>query len=251
MCCLFYYTFIGAKKIKTKFKTSAPLLEAAALHYKERCLAFSRTAAAYLPRTVFKRAFYKKSLKYHPDRHGHQKKSEATERFQVLSAAFRILNDKESRAIYDETVTSEAIADYAAKYHGSKEERDDLIELYNKHKGDMDAIMDSMILAEATDEDRIRKLIEDLLAEKVLEPLDAFVNEPPKKRANRLRRALKEANDCAKEKKRASKKDASADSLVLALQANQKRRLAESENLLDRLTDKYCKPQTKRKASKK
>ncbi|KAL7064671.1 hypothetical protein AAHC03_04614 [Spirometra sp. Aus1] len=201
-------------------------------------------------KALVKRAFYKKSLKYHPDRHGHQKKSEATERFQVLSAAFRILNNKETRAIYDETVTSEAIADYAAKYHGSKEERDDLIELYNKHKGDMDAIMDSMILAEATDEDRIRKLIEDLLAEKVLEPLDAFVNEPPKKRAKRLRRALKEANDCAKEKKRASKKDASADSLVLALQANQKRRLAESENLLDRLTDKYCKPQTKRKASK-
>ncbi|VDN14062.1 unnamed protein product [Dibothriocephalus latus] len=148
-------------------------------------------------------------------------------------------------------VTPEAIVDYAKKYHGSKEERDDLIELYNKHQGDMDAIMDSMILAEADDEDRIRKLIEDLLAEKVLEPLDAFVNEPPKKRANRLKRALKEANDCSEEKKKTRKEGASTDSLVLALQANQKRRLAESENLLDKLTEKYCKPQAKRKTPRK
>ncbi|VDM03755.1 unnamed protein product [Schistocephalus solidus] len=213
----------------------------------------------------FKRAFYKKSLKYHPDRHDHQEKSEATERFQVLSAAFRILSDKETRSVYDKTgivgesfseksfkdwvdywtlifpkVTAEAIIDFADKYHGSKEERNDLIELYKKHKGDMDAIMDSMILAEATDEDRIRKLIEELIAENVLEPLDAFVNEPPKKRANRLKRALKEANDYA-----------STDSLLLALQANQQRRLAQSENVLDQLTEKYCKPQNKRKTSKK
>uniref|UniRef100_A0A0X3PC31 DnaJ homolog subfamily C member 9 n=1 Tax=Schistocephalus solidus TaxID=70667 RepID=A0A0X3PC31_SCHSO len=226
--------------------------------------------------TELKRAFYKKSLKYHPDRHDHQEKSEATERFQVLSAAFRILSDKETRSVYDKTgivgesfseksfkdwvdywtlifpkVTAEAIIDFADKYHGSKEERNDLIELYKKHKGDMDAIMDSMILAEATDEDRIRKLIEELIAENVLEPLDAFVNEPPKKRANRLKRALKEANDCAKEKKKKSKKDASTDSLLLALQANQQRRLAQSENVLDQLTEKYCKPQNKRKTSKK
>lgn len=53
--------------------------------------------------SLVKRSFYKSSLKYHPDRHKENKKGLATEQFQVISRAFAILSDKESRAVYDET----------------------------------------------------------------------------------------------------------------------------------------------------
>lgn len=53
-----------------------------------------------------KRAFYKCSLKYHPDRHDDNKKADATEKFQVLSMAYSVLSDKDSRLLYDESGTS-------------------------------------------------------------------------------------------------------------------------------------------------
>jgi DnaJ family protein C protein 9 len=50
-----------------------------------------------------KRAYYKKSLKVHPDRVGEEDKENATEKFQTLGKVYSILSDKEKRKIYDET----------------------------------------------------------------------------------------------------------------------------------------------------
>ena len=45
-----------------------------------------------------KRAYHKKSLLHHPDRPGGDK-----ERFQTLGAVYKLLSDKDRRAVYDET----------------------------------------------------------------------------------------------------------------------------------------------------
>lgn len=50
-----------------------------------------------------KRAYYKKSLKVHPDRVNEDEKENATEKFQTLSKVYSILGDQEKRRIYDET----------------------------------------------------------------------------------------------------------------------------------------------------
>merc|ERR1711924_234115 len=55
-----------------------------------------------------RRAFYKKSLQYHPDKNPNN--PEATVKFQAVSDAYRILGDADRRKIYDEHGTDPAIA---------------------------------------------------------------------------------------------------------------------------------------------
>lgn len=50
-----------------------------------------------------KKAYYKLSLKVHPDRVGEDEKENATGKFQTLGKVYSILSDKEKRKIYDET----------------------------------------------------------------------------------------------------------------------------------------------------
>ncbi len=52
---------------------------------------------------LVKKAYYKLSLKVHPDRVEEQKKENATEKFQTLGKVYSILSDQEKRKVYDET----------------------------------------------------------------------------------------------------------------------------------------------------
>lgn len=53
--------------------------------------------------STVKRAYYKQSLKVHPDRASDEEKENATEKFQTLGKVYSILSDGEKRKIYDET----------------------------------------------------------------------------------------------------------------------------------------------------
>ncbi|KAL1239616.1 DnaJ [Trichinella pseudospiralis] len=119
-------------------------------------------------RTTIKKAYYKASLKYHPDRvHGKDEKELATKKFQILSKAFDVLYDEDKRAAYDEMglvdndwlshvsdwmtfwrtlfkpVEKQDIDSFYANYIGSEEERYDLKKAYLAKKGDMDYIVDT------------------------------------------------------------------------------------------------------------
>ncbi len=59
-----------------------------------------------IPIYLVKRAYYKQSLKVHPDRVGEEEKENATEKFQTLGKVYSILSDSEKRKIYDETGSS-------------------------------------------------------------------------------------------------------------------------------------------------
>jgi len=50
-----------------------------------------------------KKAYYKQSLKVHPDRVPDEEKENATEKFQTLGKVYSILSVEEKRKIYDET----------------------------------------------------------------------------------------------------------------------------------------------------
>ena len=52
---------------------------------------------------LVKKAYYKQSLRVHPDRVTDDEKENATEKFQTLGKVYSILSDKEKRKIYDET----------------------------------------------------------------------------------------------------------------------------------------------------
>lgn len=124
------------------------------------------------------------ALKLHPDKNGGQ---EATENFQKLSDAYKILSDPEKRALYDKTgdiegfsgnsslfqkalsyfrsiykeVTVEDIEDFEKKYVGSKEEQEDLDEYINRMEGDMRKILEQIPLSKNEDIPRFIQYFEE------------------------------------------------------------------------------------------
>ncbi|KAM3174381.1 hypothetical protein ACTXT7_010659 [Hymenolepis weldensis] len=226
---------------------------------------------------IVKRSFYKSSLKYHPDRHKENMKGLATEQFQVISRAFAILSDKESRAVYDETgiigdafseksfedwreyfnhifpkFTKKDIEEAKKNFVGSNEEKDEIAKIYERYKGDMDKIMEAVVFAEISEENRIRKIIQDLIDEKEIEPYDAFVKEPAKKRARRLKRARQEAAAFDKMSKRkkteegGEDEETSMESLVMAIQSNKEKRQAAADRFINQLATKYGEQEKKK-----
>ncbi|CAD5111439.1 DgyrCDS747 [Dimorphilus gyrociliatus] len=193
-----------------------------------------------------KKAYHKASLKYHPDRVDEERKAEATKRFQYLGKVYSILSDKEKRKIYDETgeidgediiidenrdwenywrlifkpLTKEDIIAFEKEYKGSEEEKTDIKKAYIEHKGNMDEIMNSVMCSTIDDEDRYRKIIDDLIKTKEVKAFKSYTNESKKKKENRKRKAEEEAAEAEEELRKIRKgKDDDLSSLILARNA--------------------------------
>ncbi|THD19731.1 DnaJ subfamily C member 9 [Fasciola hepatica] len=244
---------------------------------QEECKLCFYPIKLFLPRddTKVRKAFYKLSLKHHPDRQSEDVKENATIRFQVLSKVYSILADPEKRQVYDETgviddegtledktyddwvkywsllfprVTAKQIDQFFEKYRDSEEELDDVARVYEKCKGDMDVIMETVLCANYKDESRIRGMISKLIKDGKIQAYDAFTKENPEKAAKRAKREEREKKLFAREQKKNAAKgqEKSAEnstdnlsSLASAIVANRQR---QTESLIDRLTEKYCKP---------
>lgn len=50
-----------------------------------------------------RKAYYVLSMKYHPDKVADKDKTEATEKFKVISRVHALLSDADQRKVYDET----------------------------------------------------------------------------------------------------------------------------------------------------
>lgn len=161
-------------------------------------LGVSKTASV----AEIKKAYYKKALAVHPDRNPDDK--DANKRFQCLSHVYGILSDVQSRAVYDETgilpdedplasqsardwneywrmlyrkISLEDVQQFAQRYQGSDEELQDVREAYLKYKGDMEAIIDNVVLASPDDEERFRSLLQPLIERKELPSYRKFNSE--------------------------------------------------------------------------
>uniref|UniRef100_A0A915HGC8 J domain-containing protein n=1 Tax=Romanomermis culicivorax TaxID=13658 RepID=A0A915HGC8_ROMCU len=162
-----------------------------------------------------KKAYYKASLLYHPDRCEKNQEESATKKFQALSKIYSVLSDKEKRAIYDETgeiddealnnnendkdwiaywrllfkkVTVEDIKKFEEKYKNSEEERDDLKHAYLKFKGDFTKILENIFCSTLDDEDRLKSIITEMIEKENLPKYKAFTNESKNKQAARKRK---------------------------------------------------------------
>ncbi|XP_040292480.1 dnaJ homolog subfamily C member 9 [Bufo bufo] len=212
-----------------------------------------------------RRGYHKTSLKVHPDRVAEEDKEEATLKFQVLGKVYSILSDKEQRALYDEQgivdeesdtisqdrnweeywrlmfrkITVEDIKAYEEKYKGSEEERADIIQAYLDFEGDMDNIMDSVILAEIDDEPRIKDIIQKAIKKKEVPAYDIFVKESKKKRDQRKKRAHEEAAEAEAMKKEIGLGDGE-DDLKALIQKRQQDREKEVDSFMAELEAKYC-----------
>ncbi|KAL7461695.1 hypothetical protein ACHAXS_002108 [Conticribra weissflogii] len=135
-----------------------------------------------------RKAYYKKALQYHPDKIPTsapvETKEEAKSKFQAVSVAYTILSDPEKRAEYDEsgelygtgddlsenksgvdqwtdyfknifpTVTTADIDAFEVKYKCSDEEESDVLKYYTQFKGDLNKMLECVMLSSDVDKER-------------------------------------------------------------------------------------------------
>jgi len=144
-----------------------------------------------------------------------EEKENATEKFKTLGQVYSILSDTEKRKLYDETgsvdgedmlknwedywrllfkkVSKEDIIEFEKKYKGSEEEAMDIKQIYNRFKGDMNKIMNSVLCATIDDEPRIKEILQKMINSGEVKSFKAFTSETKKKQDARNRKANREA----------------------------------------------------------
>ncbi|KAF7593005.1 hypothetical protein BBP40_012164 [Aspergillus hancockii] len=233
-----------------------------------------------------KSAYRKLALKHHPDKAPADQKEEANQKFQQIAFAYAILSDEKRRRRFDLTgSTAEAIDDddsfnwadfyreqfssaidvdaidkLKKEYQGSEEEEGDLLAAFEKYRGDMDKIYESVLLCNVLDDDeRFRAIIDEAIADGKIQKYKKYSEEPAKKRQLRIKRAQKEAKEAeeaskelenenakgAKTKKGEKKMTTAMDNDLAAL--IQQRQASRAEAFFDRLEEKYA-PGNKRAA---
>ncbi|KAI3412208.1 uncharacterized protein J3R85_017577 [Psidium guajava] len=185
-----------------------------------------------------KKAYYKLALRLHPDKNPGDE--EAKEKFQQLQKVISILGDEEKRALYDQTgcvddadlagevaqnlheyfravykvVTEADIEEFEANYRGSDSEKNDLIDLYEKFKGNMNSVLllyfflhrlfCSMLCSDPKlDSHRFKDIIDDAIAAGTLKTTKAYEKwarqisktEPPTDPLRKRRKANKQSDN--------------------------------------------------------
>ncbi|KAJ5354176.1 Heat shock protein DnaJ [Penicillium brevicompactum] len=229
---------------------------------------------------AIKTAYKKSALRNHPDKVGEDAREAANAKFQKIALAYGVLSDPRRRDVYDRTgstdeafsedsdfnwmdfyreqfsamIDAKKISEFQKSYQNSEEEKDDLLSSYNTHKGDMDAIYQTVMLSNVLDDDeRFRAIIDQAIADGDVKDFKAYSQESEKKKQQRVKQAQKEAAEAAKEEKKmkakkkksgkASEGVSDLDSLQAIISQRQK---ARGGDFLSRLEEKYAQPGDKR-----
>uniref|UniRef100_A0A1Q3F319 Putative molecular chaperone dnaj superfamily n=1 Tax=Culex tarsalis TaxID=7177 RepID=A0A1Q3F319_CULTA len=217
-----------------------------------------------------KKAYYKLSLKVHPDRVKEEDKQEATEKFKVLSKIHAVLSDAPKRALYDERgiiddddeeslganwlamwqqffkpITTEDITNFEKEYIGSELERNDIKKAYLGGKGCINHMFNSVPFMSCEDEPRIAVIVKEMIASGEVPEYKTFTEEPKAKRDRRHKKYAKEAREAEAIKEKLEKKEnekrqsAGTTSLEQQIALRQADRQAGFASLLDKLAQKY------------
>lgn len=205
-----------------------------------------------------KKAYYKLSLKVHPDRVKESEKEDATEKFKVLSKIYAILADKDKRALYDQhgvidddddssgthwlqmwqqffkPISAEDISNYEKAYIGSEMERDDIKKAYLNGKGCINYMMDHVQFMQCHNEDRIIGIVKEFIAAGDVPEYKICTEEPKAKRDRRHKKYAREATEAAAIRKAEEKKrdpQVSLEQQIALLQTERERRFT---SLLDK-----------------
>lgn len=192
--------------------------------------------------------------------------------FQKLGFINSILGDPAKRKVYDETgdlgvaseeldgdalkmwkeyfdqvftpVTEDEVSSFAKKYRNSDEETEDIKNAYLSGKGSMDTIMSNVPLAECSEEDRYRAIVETLFESNDLEPTPKWTKTNTKeailkrKKAEKAEAAAFEKAQKA-EKKKARGREEPLDDLEALRAAIIERKKGGFDDLISKLAGKY------------
>ena len=181
-------------------------------HFDTKCLYEVLDVEKTASKQEIKKAYYKKSLRYHPDKVKEEDKESSIKIFQTLSKVYEILSDSERRACYDESgeiddevipqnrdwetywrvlfkkITEEDIDQFSKEFKGSEEEQLSLKKNYLEHEGDMDLIIETTLCGSYDDEDRYREIIQASIDKGELPAYKNFTHEPKSKKDKRKRK---------------------------------------------------------------
>lgn len=201
-----------------------------------------------------KRAYYRVSMRVHPDKVDQEEIKDATTKFQIAGKAYSILSNAEKRKLYDETGAMDddfssikdwsnyfnaqfdfkTLDEFEKQYIGSDEEKEDMKMAYLRNKGDMDKIAEELFFYRVGSDDRVREVIMDLIKKKQIPKYKEFVDEPAAKIAARKKRYEKEAKAAEKYAKKMAV-DAKGDAdLVALIQQRQRERAGQLDEIAKR-----------------
>lgn len=222
----------------------------------------------YFPNSV-KKAYHKLSLKFHPDRVAEDEKTEATEKFKVLSKLYSVLTDKNKKALYDDKgvidddderdlsswlelwrsvfkpITTQDIQNYERDYRGSEQEEIDIRKAYLNGKGCINFMMNHVPFMAVEDEERIQELVRKWIDEGDVPEHKLFTEEP---KAKKQRRHKKYARESLEARENARKLEERGTSLEQMIAQRNEERQANASNFFASLLDKYEKKEKVRKS---
>ncbi|KNA14038.1 hypothetical protein SOVF_111180 [Spinacia oleracea] len=204
-----------------------------------------------------RKAYHKLALRLHPDKNPGDK--EANEKFQQLQKVMSILGDEEKRALYDQTgvvddddltgdlaqnlqnffrsmykeVTVADIEKFEANYRGSDTEKNDLINLYKKCKGNMARLFCSMLCSDPKlDSHRFKDILDEAIAAGDLKEFKSY-----KKWAKEVSE-IKPPTSPLKRRKTSGKKKADSDLYAMISQRRSERK-DKFDSMFSSLVEKY------------
>lgn len=203
---------------------------------------------------------------------GDDAKAAAHEIFQQVAFAYAILSEPGRRSRYDATgstdeaanledgsfdwtsfyrnqfegITASRINEFSENYKGSEEEKADLIGAYNKYKGNMGKIYETVLLSNVLEDDqRFRATLDQAIEDGEINGLDAYLNESEESKARRLVKAAREAEEAKEalkktEGKAKTKKSKANDNLSDLAALIQNKNKNKGGSFLDALEAKYA-----------
>ena len=144
-------------------------------------------------------------------------------------------------------MTVDKLNDLKSTYQGSEEEKRDVLEAYQRRKGNLTKMFKDIMLSNPLDDEkRFKVIIDAAVASGEAEPYDAYYNADPKERRDRKRRAEKEGREAQELAKELGVHDALFGSGAKPGQEKkgladliQQRQKARAATFLDDLTAKY------------
>ncbi|KAI5296235.1 hypothetical protein KEM55_005885 [Ascosphaera atra] len=244
-----------------------------------------------------RKAYRRQALRWHPDKVSPSEHDEAHTTFQRIAFSYSILSDKRRRDRYDRTgqtdellddddfnwgdyfdtaykdaISEASIAAFRAEYKGSEEERGDVLKAYERFRGDMDRVFETVMLSDVLEDGgRFGDVIREGIKEGKVKEYKAFTQESEKKRERRRKRAEREAREAKRrgdgekkeagkkrtardEKSRGSKEDKKEESpsdLLSLISSRQQQRKSKGAAFLEQLEEKYVKKSSSRGGKRK
>ncbi|XP_055716302.1 J domain-containing protein CG6693 [Phlebotomus papatasi] len=222
-----------------------------------------------------KKAYYKLSLKVHPDRVPEEEKAEATEKFKILGKIHAVLSDPDRKKLYEEKgiidddedetklatwiemwktifkpISDEDIDNYQKNYVGSDLEKSDIKKAYLGGKGCINYMMSAVPFMAVEDEPRIIELVKEWIEAGEVPEFKIFTEEPKAKRNRRHKKYARESLEAEEIKAKLAKE---GNSLEKQIMKRQNERAQQYDNFFDDLLKKYGedKPKNKKKGEKK